>query len=128
MNEFFSILGSSWRYMYEVPLFWGTVGFTVAIAMFVGAIVYDGNVDEIKKTIISVFSYALMLFWMAVLQIFDARIRHPEILTEFVKPTTYVIALNVIVTTIAWLLGIWLGVITVFVKKERHKKLKLSLS
>ena len=50
-------------YVIGSQYFWGSMGFTTAIAMFVGALIYDGTLNDLKKGLATLLSYvALIIF------------------------------------------------------------------
>jgi hypothetical protein len=100
------------------PFFWPTMGMTSAVAMFTGAIIYDGDLNQVKKGLLSVGSYALLLFWMILARVQDALnnslvdTNHPE--------RALAGMISIVAITLAWLLGIELGVL-VFNRKYKGK-------
>jgi hypothetical protein len=94
------------------------MGMTSAVAMFTGAMIYDGDLNQVKKGLLSVGSYAIMLFWMILARVQNTLNnvpldpKHPE----------YAIAgmISIAAITVAWLLGIELGVL-IFNRKYRGK-------
>lgn len=97
------------EYATKAPYFWGSMGFTTATAMYVGAAIYDGQLDQIKKALISVLSYSFLLIWttfsrlMHTMSLDPSEILHPE------RPIGNLVAL--ICVTVAWVFGITLGVL-----------------
>ena len=91
-------------------MFWGTMGFTTSIALFIGVLLYDGHIDQAKKGVWAVLSYAFMITWLNVIRIFPITsapnfvndIGHPGVAYAGVATTFYI--------TIAWLMGIFIGV------------------
>jgi hypothetical protein len=115
------LLIASFMYMQDAPLFWASVGFTVAIAMFVGAMVYNGNIAQARKGIVSVASYGLMLFWMTISRVtqtyFDTNGFSHSSRPEFAFAGT----ITIVVVSLAWLLGMVLGVFT-FTSRDKFIK------
>ena len=112
------LLFNAFLYMQNGPFFWQSFGFTIAIAMFIGAAVYDGHVDQAKKGLISVGSYAFMLLWITL-----ARVTQTYLNSHGFSYTTkpeYALAgvITLIFVSLAWMIGISLGV-WVFKIKER---------
>lgn len=119
MEEVVSITISSWNHMIHVPYFWASMGFTTAIAMFVGPLFFNGNVGLSVKALLAKLLFAGMMFWFSVSQIIDARVNHPELLTPGVKAVSYVVALNVVAVTFAWVMGFFLGIVILWLKKNK---------
>lgn len=44
--------------------FWFGMGLTTAISMFVGAIIYNGDMAQAKKGLVSISSYAMLLVYV----------------------------------------------------------------
>src|SRR3990167_8523840 len=103
-------------YVTDAPFFWGSMGFTSAIAMFTGVLLYDGHLNQIRKGLVSVLSYASMVFWIT-----TSRVLTPEhiqfLKTQSVHPE-YAFAglISLISITFSWIFGIVLGVLIFRVK------------
>lgn len=105
---------SAIQYVISGHLFWASMGFTTAIAMFIGALVYDGEVPKAKRGIVSVLTYGFILCWTTVSRVVP--IYFERIATEdparlqmnqgqiFANPVT------IGFVTLFWVLGIYLGV------------------
>lgn len=103
-------------YVVSNPFFWGSMGFTSATAMFTGVLIYDGHLDQVKKGLISVLSYACLLFMTNALRVAET-ISNPSFLYSTTEPhRVYASLVSLVATTIAWVFGLLLGV-SVF----RHK-------
>lgn len=109
--EFLSILGTSFAYMVKVPFFWPSMGMTAAISMFIGPLFFNGNLGTSLRALSAKMLFATMMFWLSVSQIIDATQNHPHLLTPGVKAVSYVVALNIVVVTIAWIFGFMLGIL-----------------
>lgn len=96
-------------YVMHAPYFWGSMGFTTASALFIGAYIYGGDVTNLKKGIIMVLSYGLMICWTNIMRVTNALagINMPP----SVLPMAYASTISLISITIFWLIGIALGVI-----------------
>lgn len=66
-----SILKNTFNYVSSAPYFWQSLGFTSAIFMFIGGIIYDGRVEEARKGIITIGAYIFMLVWMTIVRVND---------------------------------------------------------
>lgn len=49
--------------------FWFGMGLTFAISMFVGAIIYNGDMAQAKKGLVTISSYAMLLIYVNVARI-----------------------------------------------------------
>ena len=114
------LLYKAFLYVEGESYFWATMGMTTATAMFIGAMIYDGDLTQSKKGIVSVGSYALLLFWMIMSRVNEIVSVAPPVRVH--PEYAYAGMVSIICVTIAWLLGIELGVF-VFNKKYRggHK-------
>jgi hypothetical protein len=45
------------------------MGFTTAMFMFIGGVIYDGRVEEVKKGVITIGAYVGMLIWVTLLRV-----------------------------------------------------------
>ena len=113
MNDFLSILYTSWLHTVRIPHFWLGMGFTAAISMFVSSFFFDGDVGTARKALLAKLLFAAMLFWQSVSQIYDAAVHHPSLLTPAIREISFVPAVNVIVVTFAWVVGFILGIIVI---------------
>jgi len=113
------LLRDSIEYAINAPYFWSSIGFTIATAMFVGAAIYDGHLDHVKKALVSVLSYALLVFWVtysrvaSIISVPDYEL-HPE------RPIGSLVAL--IVVTSAWVIGVFLGVLVFTYHRYKLRK------
>lgn len=110
---------ATFNYISQAPFFWMGMGFTTAIAMFVGAIIFDGNLPQASKGLVSVGSYAAMLFWLNSARVTDTindraaqgiKTLHPEMVWAGI--------MTLLLVTLAWVLGVFLGV---FIVSRKHK-------
>ena len=100
------LLLQTYFYMSQSPYFWLSMGMTTAVAMFVGAIIYDGDLGAMNKGIISVGFYAAFL-----LQVSYSRASNYLFLTgKIANHQTYANILTVLFLTMFWVIGIFLGV------------------
>lgn len=86
--------------------FWPSMAFTTMIAIFVGAIVYDGIIEDVKKAVITLTSYIILLFIVNFTRISP--------LLKNVAPENrqmpFAGIVSLILVTAFYLLGLWLGV------------------
>lgn len=101
-------------YIFSDPFFWPAMGLTTMTGIYIGAIIYDGDTDQVKKGAITIGSLAALMF----------ATNAPRILAN--NPTSpnpgrplASIFTNVIVCAF-YLLGMVLGVL--FVKTARKGK------
>ena len=104
MNYFIASLD----YVVGDPYFWLAMGFTTAIGIFVGAVVYDGVLRQAKKGVIVLLSYAFILALTNFSRITPIIIRGEA--TSFEQPFAGVA--TILLVTIFYLIGMCLGVKT----------------
>lgn len=105
-----SILSQTVQYVIQAPSFWSAMGFTTATGMMIGALMYDGNLDQVSKGIVSVLSYAALLVWLI-----TARVA--ESITTSLQPERSLAGIvSIVFTTVAWLVGVFLGVTVINLK------------
>ncbi len=56
-------------YVTTAPFFWQAMGFLVATAMFIGALLYDGLMSMVGKGIVTIISYAAIMLMVNVSRI-----------------------------------------------------------
>lgn len=107
MMDFISQFGLSLTYISQAPYFWLSMGMVCAIAMFIGAIIYDGELENAYKGIISVGMYGFFLF-----QIIFTRVsaNYGALSVSLSPAQVYANLTTVIVVSIGWLIGIGIGV------------------
>ena len=105
----------------NAPYFLGSMGFTVAIAMFVGAIIYDGLIEQAKKATVGLFCYIAMLLWVNLIRISEGLSKFEQSAID--QTPNFANAYNGVVTifflTIFWHLGVLIGVNIFRFKKKR---------
>lgn len=99
-----NIIWQSILYVTGDPFFWASMGFTTMVGIFVGAVIYDGQVDQIKKLIAALTSYVILLLVVNLTRVI------PEMImaTNPFKPIAS--AVTTVIVTIFYLFGMWLGV------------------
>lgn len=103
-------------YVANQNMFWGAMGFTTAMAMFIGVILYDGNVNESRKGIVAVLIYAGMILWTTSIRVIPNAVNRNFI---YSNGRPFATIATVIYITIAWVIGIYIGV-----NFFKHKKFK----
>ena len=108
MNTFLLSLS----YVISDPFFWPSMAFTTMIGIFLGAVVYDGELNQVRKFIISLFFYVILLITVNLTRAF------PDIMviSEPYKPLSSTV--TTLIITLFYLLGVFLGV---YIVKRAHK-------
>lgn len=95
------------QYVYVQPFFWGSMAFTTIIGMCIGAIIYDGLIDQVKKACITVATYSIIVIAVTLTRTF------PQINLAKSMGMEYQIFANmatVFVVTLFYVLGMYLSV------------------
>ena len=104
MNPLIEIATSS-AYVAQAPQFWPTMGTIMGISVFIGAIIYDGQMKEATRGIITLVSYCVLLFWMTITRVmsnYRPGITDPELALAS--------ATSIVMTSFFFIMGILLGV------------------
>lgn len=100
------IIGKMIMYVVNSPGFWGSMGFTTATSMLVGALLYDGRLEDFKKGVVTIGTYAFFI-----LLTMTSRIA-PQL--QQLQPDKIHIAfggtVTVLIVTVFYILGLGLGV------------------
>lgn len=102
---------ASFQYISGFPYFWGSMGFTTAVAMFVGALIYNGNAKTLAKGFITIFSYMFLLLLVTGNRVF------PQLTPENAS-TALGSFTTILVITPFYCLGLLLGVLMVRRKRD----------
>lgn len=94
-------------YVTGAPNFWLAMGMTTATAMLIGALIWDGNLRQVTKAIVTLGSYVIMLIWLLIDRIANVIPARSLEVNEF----TYAGIFSIIITSFFWILGIELGVL-----------------
>lgn len=118
--DIFHVILDSIKYVTSANMFWSSMGFTTAVAMFVGSLIYQGCTTQAKKGIISVLAYAGMLIWVTSFRLFDTftdqeigpiQSQHPEV--------AFAQLITICFLTVFWLFGIILGITLVHLTTKK---------
>lgn len=111
------ILEQTIIYITSAPYFWSTMGIIVGMCMFIGAIIFDGDLSIAYKSMIGLGSYIFFVLQTQTIRISDAlannKIRHSEPFMAYASNIT------LIILSIFWIIGVLLGV---FISSKYHKK------
>lgn len=99
------------NYVFSEPYFWPSMAFTTMIAIFIGSVIYDGDLSEIKKMLVSLLAYSLLL----VVANYTRIAKDLPIVTS-PKPLAFLVTL--IVVSIFYVLGTFIGA---WITKRAHK-------
>lgn len=108
------------EYVVKAPFFSPLTGMTIASAMFVGATLYNGELKQASKGIVTVGSYAGFLFLM-----FSSRVIETLSHSTQAAGREYMAwagTATIIITTLEYIFGILLGV---YISQQARKKARL---
>lgn len=112
------ILIETFTYVSHAPYFWLTMGMVTAVSMFVGAIVFDGDLSTATKGIIGVLSYIFFLIQAQFTRVTDAI---PRIKPPSPSYTWHAATITIIIITFFWIIGVLFGVYTSYRVRMRYK-------
>jgi len=111
-----AILQSFWEsvlYVMADPYFWPSMAIIVMIGLFIGSTIYDGCVKEIKKMILSLSIYGLMI-----ITVISSRVLPDYFDGKFILHHPFSGIATVLLVTIFYSLGMYFGVL---LTKHAHK-------
>jgi hypothetical protein len=104
--------------IHGLPYFWTTMMYSSLIAIFSGALIYDGDVPHAKKGVFSVLSYIIMILFVT---IGYAVQRYPFIKSD-VAYQIFIYPAQLTYISIFWAIG-FIGAILVFRKFIHRRKI-----
>jgi len=94
------------NYVIWDTFFWPSMAFTTTIGVFIGAVIYDGLLDDIRKMILSLTIYAIIITTVnltRIVPLFDV--------TTIIDPSKpFASTVTLIFVTLFYLLGMYIGV------------------
>ena len=109
-------LGQAIFYVVSQPFFWASMGFTTLIGIFIGSVIYDGDLEQMKKGLIVLGSYCIILIISTSTRIFPQIAHTPEASSY----QLYAGIITIFLVSIFYLLGMALGVV---ITKKAHKEM-----
>ncbi len=104
-------------YVTGAPLFWLAMGMTSATGVFIGAIIYNGDIPMFKKGLVTVLCYTFFLLLTTTTRVASGR----TVETIFSHPNATAGIITIVFITFFYLLGMCIGVFTVNkVLKGKH--------
>ena len=106
----------AFEYVIRQPFFWASMGFTTLIGIFIGSVIYDGDMKEMKKGIIALGSYCVIIITTNTTRVI------PQIATTLPAKTYQLFAsvVTIAIVSVFYLLGMYLGVV---ITKKAHREL-----
>lgn len=111
------VILKAFSYVTTDDWFWVSMAFTTIIGLFIGSVIYNGDLKEIKKGLVSLAAYGMMI-------IFTTTTRSLPKVTEVTPGREYMYFVGtatVLVVTFFYLFGMQLGVI---ITRLAHKGVK----
>lgn len=100
------VLSGTINYVIWDTFFWPAMAFTTIIGIFIGAVIYDGLLEDIKKMILSLTVYGLIIATVNITRIIPKFVDHS--IVDPSKPLASTVTL--ILVTLFYLLGMYIGV------------------
>ncbi len=111
------LLWQSFLYASSAPYFWLSMGMTTAVSMFIGAIIFDGNLSAATKGTIGLLSYVFFLSEVTFERVTHVLSKNPN--SDPIM--AYAGIITMVVITVFWLMGVILGVcISGNCRKRKH--------
>lgn len=107
-----NLIIQSFNYVTRDFYFWPSMTFTTMVGIFIGAVIYDGDLKQVRKGLVALASYVILLAIVNLSRVI------PEI---SIVPNPYKSVAGIVtmvLVTIFYLLGMWLGV---KITKHAHK-------
>ena len=100
------VVGGTINYVVRDMFFWPAMAFTTTIGIFIGAVIYDGLLEDIKKMVLSLSVYGLIIATVNLTRVIP-HMGNGDV-TDPTKPLASVVTL--ILVTAFYLLGMYIGV------------------
>jgi len=98
--------------------FWPAMTFTTLVGIFIGAVIHDGDMKQVTRTLISIVSYAILITTVNLTRIIpQLNLLNKQIPIAYNQ--AFASPVTIVVVTLFYLLGVFLGVCLV---KRAHKK------
>ena len=93
-------------YVTSQHYFWPSMAFTVMIGIYIGAVVYDGVLREVKKLCLSLFVYMSLLLIVNLTRVIPQTVGKdlPKLVSGYSQSVT------IVLVTVFYFLGMYLGV------------------
>lgn len=118
-EEEMNYLTESLIYVMSDQYFWIAMTLTTMCGLFVGASIYDGILEDVKKGIVSISFYTLLIVMTNLSRILP--IVYSGAVHSVQQP--FASTITTLLVTIFYILGMWLGVRTVkHAHSDRHYK------
>jgi hypothetical protein len=101
---------SALKYVAEAPYFWTSMGMVTSVSIFVGAIIFDGDLSMLWKGLLAVGLYAFFILQVTVTRIFT--VYSVVELTEGGPNQPRIMAgvMTIFLVTLFWCIGMFIGV------------------
>lgn len=109
------------NYVISAPYFWVTMGMITAVAMFVGAILFDGDLQLATKGIIGLLSYIFFLLQAQITRVINA---YQQPIPHSPPYMYHAATVTIIILTIFWIMGVSLGVYISYCSRRHYKLIK----
>jgi hypothetical protein len=115
MMEYIQAFPASLTYISSAPYFWLSMGMSAGFAMFIGAIIYDGELEYVWKGLLSVGMYG---FFLAQITFTRVNYNYTIILQGLTPGQAWANITTIVVLSCFWVIGVMIGV---FISSFFHK-------
>ena len=99
-----NLIAQSFNYVVGDTYFWPSMTFTTLVGIFISAVIYDGNLEQVKKGLFAIFSYVMLLITVTATRVID----EIPIAPVPYKPIAGLV--TTFIVTAFYLFGMWIGV------------------
>jgi len=103
-------------YIIKDPFFLPSMTFVTMIGVFIGAVLYDGEIKQLKRMLLSLFCYAGLIVAVTLTRVI------PRVKLGLITIHPYAQIITIFVVTIFYLLGTFVGV--KIIKHTHNKRIK----
>lgn len=98
------------QFIINGPYFWGSLGFTTASGMLIGAGLWNGDKVKVRKAVFSLGIFGLFYFFVNGLRV-NGAVPVVEILQPGIPAMAWASTLTFLFVLLAYILGLWFGVL-----------------
>jgi uncharacterized membrane protein YhaH (DUF805 family) len=107
------------NYISRSPYFWQSLGMLIATAMFIGALLYNGDLSLTIKGVVTIVAYAFFLILIFSTRVVSLARVHDFSVSQNIQAHAGIF--TIFVLTLAYIFGLYVGV---FIVKFAHRGVK----
>jgi len=97
------------QYVMGAPYFWSAMAATTIIAMFIGAIMHNGDFDRVGKAVFSIIAYSTLLLITIGTRTVPVYLLKTDV-DQFHRAQTLAGMATILIITLFWIVGLFFGV------------------